>query len=222
MRERNDVRTEHALEIGLEEMEPDHWIAWVLPIPGCYASGTTEHEAITGVPEAWRSETGRDVTGFVRVVERWRGVPSAEDPDFIVNATFADDRWPLDAVEIVAGIERIAGNHRRFLELVASRDLSGEIGGIVSGIVRHLATAEQWYFQNIDQVPDGDTPDDPLERFAWIRAFSLRMLPTLADREIRGDRGGAGWTPRKVLRRMIWHERDHTRQIAVILAASAS
>jgi len=222
MQERSGVLTEHPLDIGLEEMEPDHWIAWILAIPGCYASGTTEVEALGGVPGAWRAETGHDVPSRVRVVERWRGVPSAEDPDFIVNATFADDRWPLDAVEIVAGIERIAGNHRRFLELVASRDLSGEIGGIVSGIVRHLATAEQWYFQNIDQVPDGDTPDDPLERFAWIRAFSLRMLPTLADREIRGDRGGEGWTPRKVLRRMIWHERDHTRQIAAILAASST
>lgn len=218
MQERNDVCAEHALEIGLEEMEPDHWIAWVLPIPGCYASGTTEHEALTGVPEAWRSETGRDVTGFVRVVERWRGVPSAEDPGFIVNAMFADDRRPVDPEEIEEGIERIDGNHRLFQELVADQNLSVEI----SNIVRHLATAEQWYFGNIDLAPDGDPPDDPLERFAWIRAFSLHVLPTLADREIQGECAGEGWTPRKVVRRMSWHERDHTRQIAAILAASST
>jgi hypothetical protein len=203
-------------EIGLEEIEPGHWIAWVLAIPGCYANGPTEHEALAGVPDAWRVETGHDMPGPLRVVERWRGVSAVDDPGFIVNATFADDRRPLDAEEIEAGIARIIENHRWFRELVTRRDLTGE----VAGIVRHLATAEQWYLGNIDLVPDGEEPDDPLERFAWIRAFTLRVLPTLAGRDILADCAGEGWTPRKVLRRVIWHERDHTQQIAAMLGAS--
>jgi len=69
-------------------------------------------------------------------------------------------------------------------------------------------------------VPDGEPPDDPLERFAWIRSFTLRSLPTLAGRDILADCGGEAWTPRKALRRTIWHERDHTRQIATILLES--
>lgn len=204
------------LNVGLEDIEADHWIAWVLAIPGCYASGRTEDETLAGVPDAWRDEMGRDLPGPVLVVERWRGVPAIDDPDFIINATFVDDRRPLNAGEIEAGIARIIENRRRFLELVTGRDLTGEIGGIV----RHLAAAEQWYLANIDLVPEGERPDDPLERFAWIRAFTLRVLTTLADRDVLAHCAGEGWTPRKVLRRMIWHERDHTRQIATILAAS--
>lgn len=213
-----DMLVHPALEIGLEEIEPGHWIAWVLAIPGCYANGLTEHEALAGVPDAYRAETGREAPGpgLPHVVERWRGVPSADDPGFIVNATFADDLRPLDAGEIDAGIARIIRNHRLLLALVAGRDLTGEIGGVV----RHLATAEQWYLGNIDLVPDDDRPDDPLERFAWIRAFTLRVLPTLAGRDILADCAGEGWTPRKVLRRVVWHERDHTQQIAAIPGAS--
>jgi hypothetical protein len=212
-----DMLVHPAPEIGLEEIEPGHWIAWVLAIPGCYANGITEHEALAGVPDAWRAETGHDMPGPLRVVERWRGVSAVDDPGFIVNATFADDLRPLDAEEIDAGIARLERNHRRFLDVLGRVPVSDEIGGII----RHLTTAEQWYLGNIDLVPEGKGPDDPLERFAWIRAFTLRALPTLAGRDILADCAGEGWTPRKVLRRMIWHERDHTRQIATILAASA-
>lgn len=206
------------LTVGLEDIEPDHWIAWVLAIPGCYASGITEDDALARVPEAWRAETGRAVPGPgpLRVVERWRGVAAADDPGFIVNATFADDRRPLETGEIEAGIARIIQNQQRFLGLVTGHDLTGEIGGIV----RHLATAEQWYLANLDLEPDGERPDEPLERFAWIRMFTVRTLPTLADLDILAHCAGEGWTPRKVLRRLIWHERDHTQQIATILSAS--
>lgn len=226
MRERHDVGADGALEIqpsvglkvGIEDIEPGHWVAWILAVPGCYASGSSEDEALSGVPGAWRAETGRDAPGPVRVVERWRGVPSATDPDFIINATFADDRRPLAAEEIAAGVARLGESHRLFLELMAGRDLSEE----VDGIVRHIATAEQWYFRNIDLAPEGELPEDPMERFAWTRAFSLRALPSLAGREIVTDCAEEGWTPRKVMRRMIWHERDHTQQIAAILAACST
>lgn len=205
------------LTVGIEDIEPGHWVAWVLPVPGCYGSGTTEEEALAGVPDAWRAETGRDAPGPLRVVERWRGVPAADDPGFIVNATFADDRRPLETGEIEAGITRIIENHRQFQKLLTRCDLTGEIGGIV----RHLATAEQWYLGNIDLVRDGERPDDPMERFTWIRAFSLRALPKLAGCDILTDSGGEGWTPRKLVGRTIWHERDHTQQIARILRMSA-
>lgn len=48
-----------ALEVGIEDIEPDHWVAWLLPVPGCYASGRTEDDALAGVPDACRAETGR-------------------------------------------------------------------------------------------------------------------------------------------------------------------
>lgn len=225
MQERHDVGADGALDIqpsvglkvGIEDMEPGHWVAWILAVPGCYARGTSEAEALLGVPEAWRAETGCEAPGPVQVVERWRGVPSATDPDFIINATFADDRRPLAAEEIAAGIERLGESHRLFLELVAGRDLSEEVGRLI----RHIATAEQWYLRNIGLVVESERPEDPMERFAWTRAFSLRVLPSLAGREIVTDCGGEGWTPRKVLRRMIWHERDHTGQITAILADSS-
>lgn len=225
VRKWGEMHGERALDtelvVGIEEMEPGHWVAWILAVPGCYARGTSEAEALLGVPEAWLAETDCEAPDPVQVVERWRGVPSATDPDFIINATFADDRRPLrraaTAEEIAAGIERLGESHRLFLELVAGRDLSEEVGRLI----RHIATAEQWYLRNIGLVVESEPPEDPMERFAWTRAFSLRVLPSLAGREIVTDCGGEGWTPRKVLRRMIWHERDHTGQIAATLADSS-
>ena len=36
--------------IAVEDMEPDHWIAWVLDLPGCYSSAKTSSKAISQVP----------------------------------------------------------------------------------------------------------------------------------------------------------------------------
>ncbi len=65
----------------------------------------------------------------------------------------------------------------------------------------------------------GSFADDRRPLAAWGRSFSLRMLPSLTGDALLNDCGEDGWTPRKVLRRMIWHERDHTRQIAAPMAA---
>jgi predicted RNase H-like HicB family nuclease len=37
--------------VGVEDIEPGHWVAYVFALPGCFSSGNTEAQALSYVPE---------------------------------------------------------------------------------------------------------------------------------------------------------------------------
>jgi predicted RNase H-like HicB family nuclease len=37
-------------QLGVEDIEPDHWVAWVFELPGCFASAHTQTEAVATAP----------------------------------------------------------------------------------------------------------------------------------------------------------------------------
>ena len=56
-------------------------------------------------------------------------------------------------------------------------------------------------------------PEDVLERLAAVRARLLHVLPDLEGLDLVVGRNGEFWSPRKLIRRALWHERDHTDHI---------
>jgi hypothetical protein len=65
--------------------------------------------------------------------------------------------------------------------------------------------------------PREDVPDEPFERMEKVHALLLATLPGLVgSRQVVGV-DGEFWSPRKLLRRSIWHERDHTFHIRSLL-----
>jgi predicted RNase H-like HicB family nuclease len=83
--------------LAVEDIEPNHWVAWVLDLPGCFSSAQTEAEAVAQAPEriltyyAWLSSHDPSlpvVKGLpaVTVVDRFRAYTSPADPDYLVNA----------------------------------------------------------------------------------------------------------------------------------------
>jgi hypothetical protein len=65
--------------------------------------------------------------------------------------------------------------------------------------------------------------EDPLFMLEIVRANSRARLPEPAgnDQVVKGD-GGELWSARKVVRRMLWHERAHTRHVGRLLGLAGN
>lgn len=218
--------------LGVEDIEPDHWLAWALDLPGCFSAARTEEEAVARAPAAiadyrsWLVGHGRaasraDEWCDVTVVEVFHAF-SEEADDYLVNAFFADDRRPLAREEIAEGLA-LLGCSRRDLLTVArrlspealDRPVADEARGSIAGILGHIAQAEWWYFDRLGLAcPRAELPGEPFARLEQVRAWTVARLPELVDDERVTERVGEQWSARKVLRRTLWHERDHTRHIA--------
>ena len=82
------------------------------------------------------------------------------------------------------------------------------------GMLDHVASAEQWYFDRFGlALSTSDLPADPLARLNKVRDHTLASLSALAARKGVVTLSGETWSARKVMRRTLWHERDHTEHI---------
>ena len=51
-----------------------------------------------------------------------------------------------------------------------------------------------------------------------VRAHSRQQLETVAGKELIVKVRGESWSPRKVFRWMVWHERDHAGHISKLMS----
>ena len=201
-------------KVGVEDIEPDHWVAWAFARPGLTGKGHTAEAAVTYLQSILSDDD-------VQVVERFNAFPSHEDPDYMVNAFFEDDRRPMTRAEINTGLDELVISRREIMaqieransELLA-RAISGEKFKSIYGIVRHVALVEGWYCDRMGAAaPWAVMPLDPLAAVVVSRENTRVFLPTLAGDNRIIIRVGEVWSARKVLRRILWHERDHTDHI---------
>lgn len=228
------------IRIGVENNFDGHSIAWALDFPGCAAHGHDGPEAVLRMPQrlifyahriaARVEDPWWQVGDFdLRVVETFdsyctnaagQGVPWGTPGSYEVNAFFEDDRRPLDAVEIEHGLELMGWNRADLLQIISGLDdaaldrvLPGERWS-VRGVLRHIAGSEWWYLDRLGLAGPGDLPQDALLRLDASRARLNAMLPALAGRAgMVQQHSGELWSPRKLLRRAIWHEMDHIEHI---------
>jgi Protein of unknown function (DUF664) len=90
----------------------------------------------------------------------------------------------------------------------------------INGILKHIGGAEWWYQERIGYPfpeREEDVPADPFECLTAVRDHFNSLLPKLdrVNKVIALD--GEIWSPRKTLRRALWHERDHTEHIRKLL-----
>ncbi|MEW6050455.1 MAG: hypothetical protein AB1644_05260 [Candidatus Zixiibacteriota bacterium] len=218
--------------LGIEDMEPRNWVAWVFEVPGCYARASTRDEAISSVPYALDETLARLTQAkflalgsfqppfeFV-IAEEFRAFQSS--PDYLVNAFFENDRSPLTVGDTEYAECLLGLNRRELLSVVANlpaairdKPIPGEVQRNINGILRHIGTAEWWYWDRLGLAfPQGERPDDPFELLAKVRDFTLTRLHGLVGDTQTTVCSGEQWSPRKLMRRAIWHERVHTLQIA--------
>lgn len=219
--------------IAVEDMEPNHYIAWVLDLPGCFSSAPTQEGAVIQAPDrigdyyVWlvSHEPALPLVSGpfeVEVVETFQAFASAEDPDFLVNAFFEADRRPLGYWDIEVGLRLLQWTRQDLLKVVEAlpderlyQSIPGEVYNTIAGIFDHIARAENWYLSQLDLALDRSTlPDDPLDKLGVVRAHTrTQLVKLIGDERITKDRGEF-WSARKVLRRALWHEQDHTQHIA--------
>ena len=209
-----------------EEIE-GNWVAHAPDLPGCYTTHKERETAISSVPKAvegyikWSNEHGLRISGLsgpmvvAEVARSW-----IYEQDYEVNAFFASDRPPLTEGE-VQELEKILQATRQDLESelegvseeAANTELPGERWSLL-GVLNHVATAEQWYFDRMGlALATAELPADPITRLAKVRDNTLTNLSKLAALKGVVTLSGETWSARKVMRRTLWHERDHTEHL---------
>ncbi|HSR47772.1 MAG TPA: DinB family protein [Anaerolineales bacterium] len=209
-----------------EEMD-GRWIAHVPDLPGCYASHAERDTAIAGAPGAveayiaWCAAHGIRVSGVSppmvvsEVVRSWQ-----YEPDYEVNAFFAADRPSVASDELPEIKRLLAATRKDLLAVVDSLnldDLQRAIPGErwpIGGVLHHVARAELWYLDRLGLAfPRAELTPEPLEAIEQVREHTLSVLPSLSGKTGVVALAGEIWSARKVIRRTLWHERDHTEHI---------
>ncbi|MBI5303680.1 MAG: type II toxin-antitoxin system HicB family antitoxin [Chloroflexi bacterium] len=209
------------LETSAEAIEEGGYLAHVPALIGCVARGKTKDEAMANVREAiaaylaWLRQHHLDAPDANEAIEL--DVTETEStilpPDYAaMNYDELEDLW-----------HRAALSRQELLRVLAAMPAdaltrkSGENDWAIRNILAHLAQADLWYASRLDE---GGLPE-LLWRIAATRALVLQRLQNLpADERARvTNHGGEEWTPRKVARRMLEHEREHLEQIREILKA---
>jgi hypothetical protein len=212
----------------------------VLGHPGCFAYGKDGTEAILAVPHAIReyhdwisAHTSEnwlvDSEVEFRLEETWECYTINDDYElaqegYEVNAWFRHDWKPLSADDIQRGLLLLSWGRLELMKIVGglnqdilNRTYPGERWSI-SGILKHIGGAEWWY-QNLLGLAfhRSDVPDDPFLRLEKVRSKLNEVLPGLVgSKQVLGV-SGEFWSPRKLLRRAVWHEYDHIAHIRKLL-----
>jgi uncharacterized damage-inducible protein DinB len=223
---------------AVEDIEPQHWIAWMLDLPACFSSARTEKEALeraldritqyyTWITDHDPSISVPDGPFEIEVVETFHSFPSPEDPDYVVNAFFEDDRRPLTVWDVDVALRLFNWTRQGLHNVLRSArpdqlltTIDNEVHKSILGIVGHIAQAENWYFNHLDLgLEPSELPEDALERLEAVHANTHSQLVELIGMDTIAENYGERWSPRKVVRRALWHERDHTQHIRKLLSA---
>ena len=227
------------VRVGLENNIEGRSLAWALDYPGCFAYGKESSEAILRFPQAlvshqswvashtddsWLADLDDFDIRLADVFECYSINRDTYEPDpegIEINAWFRDDWKPLNVIETKRGALLLTWAREELQELIASLDgnlmdrkFTGE-RWTVRGILGHIANAEFWYMDrlNLAGCKRSELPEDVFDRLQVTRSRMLQILPELAGDRIVVGVQGEFWSPRKVLRRAIWHELDHLQHI---------
>lgn len=208
------------------------WIAHVPDLPGCFATNADRERAIAATPHAVEQYLAWCTAHNLRVLRPSPPLVVGEvirswsyEDDYEVNAFFASDRPPLDSEETEEFERLLDATRTDLLEEIKGLDpiqLDKQITGErwpIAGVLKHVANAELWYMDRLSLAfPRNELPDDPLERLSKVRGHLHDQIPELARRTGVVTLSGETWSARKVIRRTLWHERDHTLHIRKLLS----
>ncbi len=228
------------IHIGLENNAEGRSQAWALKHPGCFAYGADGSSALKAVPQAIQSYrlwiaahtpeswfTGEDET--YTLLETWECYSVDENYEVVqdgyeVNAWFRHDWKPLSSEDVRRGLLLLEWGREDLLQVteglsteVLNRTYPGERWSI-AGILNHIGGAEWWYLDRLGLAfPRSDVPEEPFKRLEVVRSKLVEVLPQLIDaRKVIGAYSEL-WSPRKLLRRAVWHEYDHIAHIRKLL-----
>ena len=212
----------YTFPVALEESADGTALVHALTLPGCVSAGRDRDEALAGFPDVladWlhflgdRGEPIPEPGCELEVtVDEWVSV-DADLSGGAGHALLEADERPLDAAEIHLALQRLGdlrGPLLRRLRQLPPDDLDRvEIGDLtVRRIADELARAQWWTLTRLGASPLGEVPARTLGRLDTAMALVVQRFTELASEgaappvELEGEL----WTPRKVLRRLLWLE----------------
>lgn len=227
------------IRVGLELNIEGRTLAWALDYPGCFAYGGDEAEALISLPRAliayqqWIQDHTRDPwvnlrDMDLRVVEKFETFrigmdyrPAPPGEGYEINAWFIDDWRPLSAEEIEQALTIFHWQRDELLaglstldQQVLEKEHPGQRWNIL-GIAKHIANAELWYLMRLDLVTINHhhLSNEYENRLAQTSAQVDQIFPELAEKVVVRGIEGEIWSYRKILRRTLWHQRDHIEHI---------
>jgi len=227
-------------QVGIDNNSEGRSIAWALEHPGCFAYGLNADAALLNLegalekyagwilhhePRTWLSFAQGDVEFIVNGT--WDVYTINDDFDKIdeadgysVDSFFPYDWKPLTALEIKHGLDMLTWSRDDLLKSIqglSAEKLDATYPGerwSINGILGHVGGAEWWYLDRLGLAfPREEVPKEPLARLEKVRRQLNSALFRLDGvKQVVGVEGEF-WSPRKLLRRGLWHERDHTEHI---------
>jgi hypothetical protein len=227
-------------QVGVENNNEGRSIAWALEHPGCFAYGTNADGAVLNLESALSKYAGWILRHETRT---WLSFSDAEIEtvingtwdvyyinDTLDKATEADgynvdsffpyDWKPLSEPDITHGLALLTWSREDILKSIqglSQEKLEAAYAGErwnIKGILGHVGGAEWWYLDRLGLAfPREQLPDEPLERLDKVRKHFISALSKLEGVNRVTGVDGEFWSPRKLLRRAVWHERDHTEHI---------
>jgi uncharacterized damage-inducible protein DinB len=231
------------VRVGLEEAFAGRSLAWAIDHPGCFAYGADGNSAVVAMaraipeyiawmerhtPQPWFNPAEIDIR-LVEVCEDYRvdeRYQRAEEGT-LINAWFQNDWQPLTVEETRHGALLFAWSRDELLEAFgqtppekAEAEHPGERWSI-RGLLAHVGASQWWLLDRLDRagIPRSALPKDALERAEVMYTRMAAVIPTLAGVEQVAGKTGEFWSPRKLLRRSIWHQRDHAAHIRKLASA---
>jgi len=224
------------LEVGAQSTG-----AFVPECPGCWVFGRTKERAMEKVRIAvvdwheWLKKHEECISDINRKVEIEIGEMLCVD----YNPAESGKPEPLFWSEVLpvqrADIERTV----KLMEY-SRKDLLGLISNIsdecldwkppgkprtIRNCLEHIAYVEPWYISRLNIEVSEDYPENVFELLNYTRDTVMKCLKDFPDRKMNGifqpakDKSPVCdlWTARKVLRRLVDHERLHTKYIEKVL-----
>jgi predicted RNase H-like HicB family nuclease len=195
-------------------------VAHVPALPGAAARGKTVEEAKQNIRTAIQEYLSllHDVGEPVPRVTTDIHLEFQE----VDTTTFLTDYDALHSNEMETLFRWMAISRQQLMDLVKSLPEDawnwkpGDDTPSIRDILCHMAESDLWYTDRLKQWPEA-----PLFRLAATRGVALERLRALGEAELgrvtihEGDE----WTPRKVMRRMLEHEREHIAQLRQLVEA---
>jgi hypothetical protein len=151
--------------------------------------------------------------------ENYRLVPAGQG--YQTNAWFLDDWRPLTAEEIERALkifhwqrEELKGGLSTLSDDIREKQHPGQRWNI-NGITKHVANAELWYLSRLGlaALSRTDLAADPMARLDQLTEQIERIFPTFEGIIKVSGIDGEFWSYRKIVRRTLWHQRDHIEHI---------
>jgi predicted RNase H-like HicB family nuclease/uncharacterized damage-inducible protein DinB len=195
-------------------------VAHVPALPGAAARGKTVEEAKQNIRTAIREylsllhDVGEPVPKLTADIHL-----EFQEVD---TTTFLTDYDALHSNEMETLFRWMAISRQELMDLVKALPEDawnwkpGDDTPSIHDILCHMAESDLWYTDRLKQWPEA-----PMFRLAATRGVALERLRALSEAELgrvtihEGDE----WTPRKVMRRMLEHEREHIAQLRQLIEA---